>query len=324
MDDLEDQAPERTSRNRRPRRKSASVASSHRLERIVGILAGIGILVFTMALIWRGQPMADPNLARMARIVLALGVGAVGATIPGFLNVRYSAQGLLIRGAGGLAVFLIAFFGSPRIEALHLTNGELTLQPLREMEFRAIDNPTRLSDLDLNAQTAVTLYLKGANSSDQLGRPVEITATSVQVIVGASPPLRFDWKYFGRHITGDDRLGNSPPEVYFGGTGDAGPINLVPGQSLAQTIVHFPQRGDTPTEAWRWQTAVNAAMGGQIRSIRVRVQTLGNGVFETECEINPDFTRTKITEFVARGGLPPRFFQVLCRGERVWTRQSAA
>ncbi|HTU11584.1 MAG TPA: hypothetical protein VMG08_11890 [Allosphingosinicella sp.] len=319
-DEAEPAAQAGTIRPKTRRRRRASAAGP-RLERIVGILTGVGIIVFVMALIWRGEPIADPNLATMARIVLALGIGAVGATIPGFLNVDYSARGLVIRGAGGLAVFLIAFFGTPKIQALHLTSGELTLPSLEEVEFRAADAPQTLRELRMDSATLVTLDLKATNASDQMGRPVQITRTAMVVTATGAPERGYDWKYFGRHVSGDDQAGGMPGDRLFAGRSDAAPIALAPATSVSQAILHYPVSGDSAATAWHWQSALDAALESKIRSVRVTVQTAENGTFETECIIDAERARQAVTDFVTRNGVLPRYFRAFCQGRREWTQR---
>lgn len=77
-----------------------------------------------MFLVIRNDPFADPDLVVLVRIVLALAVGILGATIPGFLSVEYDLGGFSIRAAGALALFVIVYFGTPEVKRLRLDPSE--------------------------------------------------------------------------------------------------------------------------------------------------------------------------------------------------------
>jgi tetratricopeptide (TPR) repeat protein len=94
-----------------------------KFERRVALFTAVFVVVVVLLLVVRNAPFTDPNLVVLARIVLALAIGILGATIPGFLSVTYDVAGFAIRAAGALALFVIAFFGTPRVEALHLVDG---------------------------------------------------------------------------------------------------------------------------------------------------------------------------------------------------------
>ena len=69
-------------------------------ERITVFAAAIIIVALVILLAWRNQALTDPNLVVMVRIVLSLAVAALGATIPGFLNVSLEGSGLAVRAGG--------------------------------------------------------------------------------------------------------------------------------------------------------------------------------------------------------------------------------
>jgi hypothetical protein len=86
-----------------------------RFERRVASLTGIGIVVFVLALVWRNEPIVDPNYALFVRIVLALGMGVLGATVPGFLDLEWRGGGLLVRAGGALALFVLTLVFTPTV-----------------------------------------------------------------------------------------------------------------------------------------------------------------------------------------------------------------
>ncbi len=84
-------------------------------EKLIVYLTGflfIGAIVF---LAIRNVPIADKNIAAMLRIILSLVMAVFGAVVPGMLKVSWKGQGFLIRAGGALALFVIAFFGTPNV-----------------------------------------------------------------------------------------------------------------------------------------------------------------------------------------------------------------
>ena len=88
---------------------------SYLLERISSVLAGFFVLLVVLYIIVRNEPFVDQNIAVLTRIVLSLSIAVFGATIPGFLHVEWSTTGILIRAGGALALFVIAYFGTPKV-----------------------------------------------------------------------------------------------------------------------------------------------------------------------------------------------------------------
>jgi len=84
-------------------------------EKIVTVSAAIIILVLFSYLLVRNQPFADPNLVVIARTFLSLCASALGATIPGFLHIGWSKNGLLIRAGGALALFVLSLVFTPEV-----------------------------------------------------------------------------------------------------------------------------------------------------------------------------------------------------------------
>jgi tetratricopeptide (TPR) repeat protein len=94
--------------------------SDFTFERRVALLTGVIVILFVLYLVDRNEAFASSNLAILMRIVLSVAVGIVGATIPGFLNIEYTAGGFVIRAAGALALSVMTYFGTPHVEELGL------------------------------------------------------------------------------------------------------------------------------------------------------------------------------------------------------------
>src|SRR5262249_16422117 len=93
---------------------------SFALERLLAIITSISVVGVVLYLVIRNKPFSDPNLVLLLRIVLAVAMGIIGGTVPGFLRIDYTKGGITVRAAGALALVLVCFFGSPRVEALNL------------------------------------------------------------------------------------------------------------------------------------------------------------------------------------------------------------
>jgi internalin A len=72
----------------------------------------IGVISF---LLIRNQPIADPNLVVLVRILLSLIVAVFGATVPGMLKVDLKNKGIAIRATGALALFVLTFLLTPTV-----------------------------------------------------------------------------------------------------------------------------------------------------------------------------------------------------------------
>lgn len=283
------------------------------LERLVGLICGVAILIFVMVVIWRDQPFSSPDLARMSRILLSLGIGVVGATIPGFLKVSYNIRGLSIRAAGGLGLFLITFFGSPQVEALHLA--DLSIAPVQLVEFRAVDFPATPQELNLNAPVAITVTFSLTNDADQLARPAKVEMTSLQLITQGNR-YQFDWKYFVRHLTGA-AYGQSPAERFLGVDSDAGAISVPAGsEGLIKEIMHVPNQlsGSQPT----WISVVNGALDRQLTEVILFADTRPAGRFTARCMLAIDESANAIREKIAEKKIVPRYFQSRCKEAATW------
>jgi hypothetical protein len=88
---------------------------AHGLDSILAGLAALAIIGVVLFLAVRNTPIADPNLVVALRTLLSLGAAILGAAIPGFLNVGWTARGLTIRAGGALALFVLTFVYTPEV-----------------------------------------------------------------------------------------------------------------------------------------------------------------------------------------------------------------
>jgi hypothetical protein len=54
-----------------------------------------------------------PGCFFVLRVVISFSAAALGATIPGFLNLKWSGGGLAVRAGGALALFVLTFVYTP-------------------------------------------------------------------------------------------------------------------------------------------------------------------------------------------------------------------
>jgi hypothetical protein len=87
-----------------------TIRSFDRLAATVAALVIVGLAVF---LLIRNQPIADPRLFFVMRVVLSLSAAILGASIPGFFNLKWSGGGLVARAGGALALFVLTFVFTP-------------------------------------------------------------------------------------------------------------------------------------------------------------------------------------------------------------------
>lgn len=93
----------------------AAHSRSFAFDRIASAIAGLGVLGLVGFLLVRNEPIASPQLFFALRVLLSFGVATLGATIPGFLNVEWSGNGLIIRAGGALALFVLTFVYTPDV-----------------------------------------------------------------------------------------------------------------------------------------------------------------------------------------------------------------
>jgi len=87
------------------------------IDRIVATIAAAGIFVLVGYLLIRNEPISDPGLLYALRLLLSFSAAALGATIPGFLNIRWTGNGFAIRAGGALALFLLTYVYTPDLKA---------------------------------------------------------------------------------------------------------------------------------------------------------------------------------------------------------------
>jgi hypothetical protein len=86
-------------------------------DRVVATLAALVVVGLAVFLLVRNQPIADLKLFFVLRVIVSFSAAVLGATIPGFLDIRWSGSGLIVRAGGALALFVLTFVYTPDLLA---------------------------------------------------------------------------------------------------------------------------------------------------------------------------------------------------------------
>lgn len=86
---------------------------SYLIERAAGVASALAIVGTLLVLLIRNEPMADSRLFFALRVVISVAAAVLGATIPGFLQIRWTRGGFAVRAGGALALFVLTFVYTP-------------------------------------------------------------------------------------------------------------------------------------------------------------------------------------------------------------------
>jgi hypothetical protein len=84
-------------------------------ERVAAAVAMLVVVFLCGFLLVRNQPIADPKLFFVLRVLVSSSAAVVGATIPGFVDLRWSGGGLIVRAGGALALFVLTYVYTPNL-----------------------------------------------------------------------------------------------------------------------------------------------------------------------------------------------------------------
>src|SRR3954447_14101887 len=100
--------------------RTAARPAPFQFDRIAATCAALVIVGLAVFLLIRNQEIADPRLFFVLRVVLSFSAATLGATIPGFLEMRWSGGGAAIRAGGALALFVLTFLYTPDLVSIRL------------------------------------------------------------------------------------------------------------------------------------------------------------------------------------------------------------
>jgi hypothetical protein len=107
--------------------KTTASQANTQFDRIAAVCAGLVIVGLVVFLLIRNEEIADPRLFFALRLVLSFGTAVLGATIPGFLSVGWSAGGLTVRAGGALALFVLTYLYTPDLATTRGQGGQVTI-----------------------------------------------------------------------------------------------------------------------------------------------------------------------------------------------------
>jgi hypothetical protein len=107
--------------------KAAAGQAKAQFDRIAATCAALVIVGLVLFLLIRNEEIADPRLFFALRLVLSFGTAVLGATIPGFLAVGWSAGGLTVRAGGALALFVLTYLYTPDLVTKQGQGGQITI-----------------------------------------------------------------------------------------------------------------------------------------------------------------------------------------------------
>jgi hypothetical protein len=130
--------------------KAAASQANAQFDRIAAVCAALVIVGLVVFLLIRNEEIADPRLFFALRLVLSFGTAVLGATIPGFLSVGWSAGGLTVRAGGALALFILTYLYTPDLVAQQDQRGQITISAPGGVAAGEINN----SFIDVNPRPA--------------------------------------------------------------------------------------------------------------------------------------------------------------------------
>lgn len=122
--------------------KAATNQAHVQFDRIAAVCAALMIVGLVMFLLVRNEEIADPRLFFALRLVLSFGTAVLGATIPGFLSVGWSAGGLTVRAGGALALFVLTYLYTPDLATKQDQRGQVTISAPGGVAADRIDRST--------------------------------------------------------------------------------------------------------------------------------------------------------------------------------------
>ena len=137
--------------------KTAATPTSMQFDRIAATFAALVIVGLVVFLLIRNETIADPRLFFALRLVLSFGTAVLGATIPGFLSVGWSAGGLTVRAGGALALFALTYLYTPDLVPKQEDRGHTTISAPGGVAAGEIkDSSIKINNSPMPARSAPT------------------------------------------------------------------------------------------------------------------------------------------------------------------------
>jgi hypothetical protein len=157
-------------------------------DRVASVVAGLAVLGLAGYLLVRNQAIASPQLFFALRVILSFGVATLGATIPGFLNVRWSGAGLIIRAGGALALFVLTFIYTPNVLANAGSDKAVVSAPNGVANGVAVGRDNNNSPITINPDVNTLSCRHPSHGVERYQRSFPVTMTSPEMGGGHSQP----------------------------------------------------------------------------------------------------------------------------------------
>lgn len=268
------------------------------MERAVSSSVGVGIIVFLMALIWRDRPISDPHLATGLRIILSLSAGILAGTVPGFLKVNYNVSGLAIRAAGGFALFLVTFFGSPSVPVLKLGPADIRVSQLPQIDIRSRATPDQPDAERLQSEAVLTIPVSARNVAEP-AKTAFLNQSQVMLNFDGDQQ-EFVWKYFVN-------MHEEQHGLWLGLVNAAQPQAIPSGQILNKEILHFSR------DSINWGNILKKIQNSNSGKI-IAILNFDLKKVIVECVFNVKKWGLEIKKFTKRTGKIPGRITMNCEG----------
>lgn len=263
-----------------------------KFERRVILFTGVGIIFLVAYLLLRGEPIADTTLAQSLRIMLALAVAVLGGGVVGeSLKLKFNGTGFAIRATGAAALFVICFFGAPKIEQLKLSTADVRVEKIKQIDFRSQASPAKDDETRLGSPIYITVPISLSNLA-QPALSAFVRNTKVHFRL-SEKDYTYDWLKFVNMQ--DEDYGH-----WLGRAIDASIFQVESGKAEYREILHS---NDT---ALTWEDFLNAIKTTTNQNLKIEITLdIDNMETKTTCSVAISEWKNKIQEFTSKQGRIP-------------------
>lgn len=257
--------------------------NKYKVERVTALFVGVAIVGVVLYLVIRNKPFTDPDLVVILRITLSLACGILGFSIPGFLEVKYNVGGFTIRACGAAALFVITFFGTPHVTALHLSSAVVELDEIDLVDLRSSLSGEHADSEMANSAALLTVPLS-FRSVEEPAKKAIVDKTNAQLSINGTT-IDFAW----------DQFVNMHEENYgkwLGIIESAHPLTVEPGALVHEEVLHRP----VGTAKWSEVLALFSPASSATGVVTVTA-VVGKSTLERKCQFDLKSWSEKIQSF---------------------------
>ena len=259
--------------------------NEYKFERRVALFVAVAIVGTVLYLVVRNNPFADPNLVIVLRIVLSLACGVLGFSIPGFVEVQYNANGFAIRAFGAAALFVIAYFGTPHVSALHLANARIQLDAIDLVDLRSEFSGVDHTESEVANSTPLLTVPLSFRSVEEPAKRAIVEETRAQLSIDGTT-INFTWNQFvNMH---EENYGK-----WLGIKESVHPLTVEPGSVVHEEVLHRP----TQKMTWKDVVALFSAKGSGPGIVTVKALS-GGSTFERKCEFDLKYWSEQVQSYM--------------------------